>query len=121
MIKPSFFLITVLLLIASCTDQPFYTLEDYSSVPKADVHIHIRSERNAFVEQAIKDNFKFGYSYESFNTGVANFDNGTHDLQLALIFGEKKNKGKLNLVQKTQPLLSYMLLKELQKGCNLLV
>lgn len=63
---------------------------------------------SGFVGLNIKDNFKFGYSYEFFNTGLANFDNGTHDLQLALIFGEKKNKGKLNLVQKRRNMLRTM-------------
>ena len=58
MTKQFLLLITLIMLTASCSDKPFYTLEDYSSVPKADVHIHIRSERNAFVEQAIEDNFK---------------------------------------------------------------
>ncbi len=42
----------------NCTDNTYYELSDFATVPKADVHVHIRTERNAFVEQAKKDHFK---------------------------------------------------------------
>jgi len=61
-----------------------------------------------FVGLNIKDNFKFGYAYEFFNTQTANFDNGTHDIQLALVFGEKKKKGKVNLIQQRRNMLQSM-------------
>ena len=56
----------------------------------------------------IKDNFKFGYAYEFFNTQPATFDNGTHDIQLAIIIGEKKKKGKVNLIQQRRDMLRTM-------------
>lgn len=36
----------------------YYTLADYGYIPKADVHVHIRTDRNTFAEQAKKDDFK---------------------------------------------------------------
>ncbi|NJN27199.1 MAG: PorP/SprF family type IX secretion system membrane protein [Cyclobacteriaceae bacterium] len=56
----------------------------------------------------IKDNFKFGYAYEFYNTQPAVFDNGTHDIQLAMIFGKKKKKGKVNLIQQRRNMLQSM-------------
>ncbi len=62
----------------------------------------------ALVGINIKDNFKFGYAYEFFNTAPATFNNNTHDIQLALIFGEKKKKGKVNLIQQRRNMLQSM-------------
>lgn len=56
--KPTLFYLFLIFLAVGCHDPSYYALEDFSSVPKADVHIHVRTERNTFVEQAIKDNFK---------------------------------------------------------------
>lgn len=39
-------------------DSSFYSEADFENVEKADVHIHIFTERNEFMEQARKDNFK---------------------------------------------------------------
>ncbi|MCG8309833.1 MAG: PorP/SprF family type IX secretion system membrane protein [Cytophagales bacterium] len=61
-----------------------------------------------FVGLNISDNFKFGYAYEFFDAQPATFNNGTHDIQLALIFGEKKKKGKVNLIQKRRNMLRSM-------------
>ncbi|MCK5207457.1 MAG: PorP/SprF family type IX secretion system membrane protein, partial [Cyclobacteriaceae bacterium] len=61
-----------------------------------------------FVGLNIKDNFKFGYAYEFFNVQPNEFSNGTHDIQLALVFGEKKKKGKVNLIQKRRNMLRSM-------------
>lgn len=61
-----------------------------------------------FVGLNVKDNFKFGYAYEFFNEQQDNFSNGTHDIQLALVFGEKKKKGKVNLIQKRRNMLRSM-------------
>jgi predicted TIM-barrel fold metal-dependent hydrolase len=49
--------------ILSCTTAPsttetYYTEADFQKVDKADVHIHIFTESNDFVEQAAKDKFK---------------------------------------------------------------
>lgn len=41
----------------SQSGEAYYALSDYASVKKADVHVHIRSQRPAFANQAIKDNF----------------------------------------------------------------
>ena len=45
-------------LSAACSESSYYTLQDYTAAPKADTHIHIRTERPDFAEQAKKDNFK---------------------------------------------------------------
>jgi type IX secretion system PorP/SprF family membrane protein len=62
----------------------------------------------ALVGINVKDNFKFGYAYEFFSAAPASFNNNTHDLQLALIFGEKKKKGKVNLMQQRRNMLQTM-------------
>lgn len=42
-----------------CASSPdHYTPSDYASVPKADVHVHLRTERDAFIQKAQQDNFK---------------------------------------------------------------
>ncbi|MCK5469545.1 MAG: hypothetical protein KAI99_13575, partial [Cyclobacteriaceae bacterium] len=46
--------------------------------------------------------------YEFFNVQPNEFSNGTHDIQLALVFGEKKKKGKVNLIQKRRNMLRSM-------------
>ena len=51
-------LILIAFLLKGCDDGNFYTVADYSTVPKADVHVHIRTDRDAFVSQAIQDQFK---------------------------------------------------------------
>src|SRR5690606_18657141 len=38
-------------------EKKLYTLEDYSDVPKVDVHVHINTEDPALLEQAKEDNF----------------------------------------------------------------
>ncbi len=62
----------------------------------------------ALVGINVKDNFKFGYAYEFFSAAPASFNNNTHDIQLALIFGEKKKKGKVNLMQQRRNMLQTM-------------
>ncbi len=48
-----------LFIYVSCSGQSdFYTLDDYVKVQKIDAHIHVKTNRDAFVEQAEKDNFK---------------------------------------------------------------
>lgn len=67
-----------------------------------------------FIGLNIKDNFKFGYAYEFFTSQQANFDNGTHDIQLALIFGKKETKRKskpkanLSMMQRRREMLRSM-------------
>jgi hypothetical protein len=72
-----------------------------------------------FIGLNIKDNFKFGYAYEFFNVAPATFNNGTHDLQLALILGKKKKKGKVNLIQKRRNMLRSMGQLPSQKDQNI--
>lgn len=52
----------VLTPITELTEKPneasYYTLADYPSVPKADVHVHVWADRTTFAEQAQKDQFK---------------------------------------------------------------
>ncbi len=61
-----------------------------------------------FIGLNMKDNFKFGYAYEFFNVQPVNFNNGTHDIQLSIVFGKKKKKGKINLIQKRRNMLRAM-------------
>jgi len=56
----------------------------------------------------IKDNFKFGYAYEFFTNELGSFNNGTHDIQLALVFGKKEKKGKVNLIEQRREMLRTM-------------
>ncbi len=52
-------LLTPLFIFLSCTNESeYYSLDDYEKVDKIDVHIHVESDRDAFVEQAKKDNFR---------------------------------------------------------------
>lgn len=47
------------LAVLSCSEKPdYYTIADFDKVDKIDTHIHVSTERDAFVEQAKKDNFK---------------------------------------------------------------
>ncbi|WPP50986.1 amidohydrolase family protein [Catalinimonas niigatensis] len=52
----------MLYLFAACGQSneqaAYYSIDDFDQVEKIDVHVHIRTERDAFVEQARKDNFK---------------------------------------------------------------
>ena len=76
-----------------------------------------------FVGLNIKDNFKFGYAYEFFNAEQANFNNGTHDIQLALIFGQKEKKKKKNpnvsLMQQRRDMLRSMGKLPSEQGQNI--
>lgn len=45
------------LVLMSSREDAYYSLDDFVKVKKADVHIHIRTHRSSFVEQAMKDNF----------------------------------------------------------------
>lgn len=49
----------VLSTLLSCSEkQAYYTLEDFGKVEKIDTHIHVSTNRDVFVEQAKRDNFK---------------------------------------------------------------
>jgi len=56
----------------------------------------------------IKDNFKFGYAYEFFTNELGSINNGTHDIQLAMVFGKKEKKGKVNLIEQRREMLRTM-------------
>ncbi|MDH3649959.1 MAG: amidohydrolase [Saprospiraceae bacterium] len=51
-------LLFVAAILMGCSGEEFYSVEDYYAVAKADVHIHIRTERDAFATQASQDSFK---------------------------------------------------------------
>ena len=40
-------------------EEKFYGVEDFASVKKFDIHIHINTEEVFFMEQAHDDNFRF--------------------------------------------------------------
>lgn len=57
--------VAFLLFLISCAPAPgkhpegsFYTLDDFTRVPKVDAHVHIRTYDTAFVHQAGVDNFR---------------------------------------------------------------
>ncbi|SEI87462.1 Amidohydrolase [Cyclobacterium xiamenense] len=53
------FPVCFLVLASACgTDADFYTLEDYASVPKIDVHVHLETDRYLFAEKAAEDGFR---------------------------------------------------------------
>ena len=54
------FALAIFLVLTGCSSggDNYYAEEDFQNVQKADVHIHIFTEKTAFVEQARKDNFK---------------------------------------------------------------
>jgi predicted TIM-barrel fold metal-dependent hydrolase len=45
------------LVLAGCRNQ-YYTADDYLLVPKIDSHVHLNTQRTAFADQALKDNFR---------------------------------------------------------------
>ena len=52
-------LFSILSTAVSCTeDSQYYRLDDFRNVEKIDTHIHVTTNRDAFVEQAENDNFK---------------------------------------------------------------
>jgi len=59
-LKNAILLIAVLLFLAACkaNEETYYSEDDYAEVKKADVHVHIFSDRNDFMEIAGKENFK---------------------------------------------------------------
>ena len=51
--------LVALILISGCSKKDMYfTLEDYYNVEKIDAHVHYCSEKPAFLEQAVADNFR---------------------------------------------------------------
>lgn len=62
-----------ILICLSCTqDQRFYTLSDFKTLDKIDTHIHVKTHRDAFVEQARKDNFRLLNIVVDVSKGVEN-------------------------------------------------
>ncbi|WP_228693543.1 amidohydrolase family protein [Lunatimonas sp.] len=56
--KNGIFLLLFVILISCETNGTFYRIEDYSKVKKADVHVHLETERSLFVELAKEHNFR---------------------------------------------------------------
>ncbi|MCF6224612.1 MAG: amidohydrolase [Flavobacteriaceae bacterium] len=55
----NYLFVLMLIALTSCTKNTnYYTLNDFEKVDKIDVHIHINTNRDVFVEQARKDNFR---------------------------------------------------------------
>jgi Amidohydrolase len=51
--------VTCLLLAAACSTGPRpYSVDDFASVEKIDVHVHINSPGPAFIDQAVSDHFR---------------------------------------------------------------
>jgi len=45
--------------VVNTPKEQYYGLEDFGSVKKFDIHIHINTEEDFFIEQALGDNFQF--------------------------------------------------------------
>lgn len=56
--KQSLTILIVLFLCLACGQSDYYGMKDFPSVSKIDTHVHIRTERDNFSEQATKDNFQ---------------------------------------------------------------
>lgn len=56
--RNSAFLLLLMISISCNAQGDYYSLDDYSTVEKIDTHIHVKTNRDVFVEQAKKDNFK---------------------------------------------------------------
>lgn len=63
-------ILLLLILFSSCTstdnsnstttvEPTYYSVEDFSTVDKYDIHVHINTEETSFIEQAQEDNFRF--------------------------------------------------------------
>ena len=64
-----------LLICLSCTqDQTYYSLSDFAKLDKIDTHIHVKTNRDAFVEQARKDNFRLLNIVVDVTKGVKNIE-----------------------------------------------
>lgn len=48
----------LILIISGCQDDEYYSVEDFQSVGKIDVHTHINTDSPALLEQAREDNFR---------------------------------------------------------------
>lgn len=57
-LRSSIFVILIVLTGCTAAEETYYEEADFEKVNKADVHIHIFTENNDFMDQAIKDNFK---------------------------------------------------------------
>ncbi|MEM7374743.1 MAG: amidohydrolase family protein [Bacteroidota bacterium] len=57
-LRPVLFLFLPISLLWGCKPSSFYSLEDFASLQKIDVHVHIRTERMDFAEQAKQHNFQ---------------------------------------------------------------
>lgn len=44
---------------ATTAEPTYYTIDDFSTVDKYDIHVHINTEESFFIEQAQEDNFRF--------------------------------------------------------------
>jgi len=56
--KSTLYLLLAASMLMGCSREAYYEMADYTDVPKADVHIHVRTERDAFAARAAEDNFK---------------------------------------------------------------
>lgn len=75
-----------LLLGAACgTDSDTYKMEDYPSVPKMDVHVHIETDRTLFVEKAKSDGFRL------INVALE-YTDGWNDVYRKFAFGRQQEK-----------------------------
>lgn len=94
--------IFIIFLFLSCSgENEYYTIDDYSKVDKIDVHIHVSTDRDAFVEQAKKDNFRLlnivvdvtkGFDYIKKQHGYRVVQKNSHpnDFEFATAFSIKE-------------------------------
>ena len=72
------FILICLIFVSCSTPDKYYSVEDFSRIEKIDAHVHIRTDRDAFIEQAQKDNFKLitinTDAYGGFETIQEQFD-----------------------------------------------
>lgn len=66
--------------VSGCQEDQYYTMEDFSKVDKIDAHVHINTDDNALVEQAMKDKFDL----LTINVEVPNYPSLEQQLKYAM-------------------------------------
>lgn len=83
-------LVVCLLILQSCSNRDeqsseYYTLEEYTSIPKFNSHVHLHGDNTTYVDQSVDDNFRllsFISSSPNRTREISILDQEKHTLQL---------------------------------------
>lgn len=57
--KTNILICMLIMILSACgQNEQWYSIEDFSKVKKIDTYVHLDTERSAFVEKAMTDNFR---------------------------------------------------------------